>query len=1073
MSTPSSLTAKSSQSVQGAAVVQATSPLALQMIPSSHHHQGRHDEQIQLATTMRSLVLDQRHPIALEVSGTDQQRSLLIRARNADDLKHVETQLQARLFHASFVPLVGRDDPFHLLPGETVSVVELHAGQASYLPLQEFERMENGEDPILGILGALDALPSDLRAIAQLALVPAPPNWSHPYQRKALEHALEPERQHDRQKLASARGDTGAPSTFLLVLGALFLAGYFLFQRYPKMLPSWMPATVQMLLHGKWQLIWSGPHHLELEGIIGVLALLLALPLILRHLWSRLFQTPMYDMRNVAEKTSRLAYRVRLRLYVIGPGTIQSPKASRLQWLIAIGRTGWIGIHSIASLVFARQWRQAAEALLTPVVQIGKRLGRSRWLIGLCMGGMIGWFGLCRFVVLVRACQWQRAARIPFMLVVLLKKGSCLVGRSVSGALYNMLKQKSMCQWQNWRTARQEEVRRRQIIARLTAAYRQYHLANGNYFVPRRVRVRRARSWVNKGTWWKGVQHSRHMIDVETLGALWHVPADGALPELAHLAYRRSRSRLLPPGLQGAQQERRIGFSEHAGHRVPFGLPADCLQSHLLIGGKSGEGKSTFMKHLALRSIMLRSGLIVIDPHGDQAEQLLALVPPECLDDVVLIDLSDEYFACGLNPIDATMARGRDKAISDLIKILSHIWGTAWGSRMEIAFEYALRTLYEANKILCQQGKERQQYTLLDVMPILTEESFCHSLLEQIKDPFILRWWAIYYDPLSVQMQRDRIDPVLSKVAKFESTTARHIVGQSLCSVDFTACLEQKKIVLVKLAKGLIGEDVARILGATILGFLNIALEEQGKKEEAQRNHVPILIDEFQTLDGVDWGALAELRKYGATFCLATQSLEYLREKKILPVVLANVKQLAIFRMSAEDAWMLHRELDVDPEDIVNLESLTCYLKLVHQRQQQPTFSLKLSFPSEGEKEQAQLIRINCQQRYMRPIGDIDIEIFERLARQMSAVPSSEAKKKQKETKTQQKEDGHARQNGGSRGRKSQKKERTAQQETPRPKTDDHQVGEITNMNWKETVGSSEDSTGEEEQEEDLGDRAE
>ena len=124
---------RSNKKVQGKTVVveAAIAPLALHMIPSVHHHQGRDDEQVQLATTMRSLVLDQRHPIALEIAGTDQQRSLLIRARNPDDLKHVETQLQARLPHATFVPLVGRDDPFHLLPGETVSVIELHAGQAS------------------------------------------------------------------------------------------------------------------------------------------------------------------------------------------------------------------------------------------------------------------------------------------------------------------------------------------------------------------------------------------------------------------------------------------------------------------------------------------------------------------------------------------------------------------------------------------------------------------------------------------------------------------------------------------------------------------------------------------------------------------------------------------------------------------------------------------------------------------------------------------------------------------------------------------------------------------------------
>ena len=201
---------------------------------------------------------------------------MLIRARNSDDLCHVETQLHARLPHATLYPTVGHNDPFHLPPGETVSVVELHAGKHPIFPLQEFAPWNKGEDPILGILGALDALPSDLRAIAQIALVPASPTWSQPYQRKALEHALEPERQQDRQKQVASRSDAGAPSTVLLVMGALFLTGYFLFQYYPHLMPVWVPTTFQALLAGKWQQVLSGPHHLEVEGIIGALMLVLS-----------------------------------------------------------------------------------------------------------------------------------------------------------------------------------------------------------------------------------------------------------------------------------------------------------------------------------------------------------------------------------------------------------------------------------------------------------------------------------------------------------------------------------------------------------------------------------------------------------------------------------------------------------------------------------------------------------------------------------------------------------------------------------------------------------------------------
>jgi hypothetical protein len=739
MSTPSALAATASQGTRGKTVIDAASaPCVLQMIPSSH--QRRDQDQVQLVTTMRSLVLDQQHPSALEIAGTDQQRSLLIRARNHDDLCHVETQLHARLPHARFIPLINHNDPFRLSPGETVSVVELHAGQASYLPLQEFDHGHKREDPILGILGALDALPSDLRAIAQIALVPASATWSQPYQRKALEHALEPERQQDRQKQVASRGDAGAPSTMLLVMGALFLTGYFLFQYHPNLMPVWIPTTFQALLAGKWQQVLSGPHHLEVEEIIGALMLVLLIPLVLQRILKNLFRAPMYDMRTVAERTSRLAYQVRLRLYVIGPGVVTSPKTSvwhRLLILLhSIGRGVWITFYTSSSLILAGQWKRVIHTRLAPIVQGSKRIWQSRWGMGLCMAVIIGWFGFSRIVSLVRRGQWKQAIRaIGSIFWFLGKRGGTI--------LMVTLIQYMERRWQKWQEARYQQRRRSQILARLIAAYRQYHLASGNYFVPRRVRTRQARCWVSKGIWWKGIHHSRHLIDVEALAALWHAPADEVLPDIAHLAYHQSRSRLLPPSLEQAQREIPIGTSEHAGHVVPFGLPADCLESHMLIGGKSGEGKSTLMQHLALQSMLEKRGLILIDPHGDLAEQVLRLMPAERFDDVVFIDLSDESFACGINPLDAMMAHSRDKTISDLIKIFSSLW-TSWGSRMEIAFEYSLRTLYEANKRLCLQGKEAQQYTLLDIMALLTDESFCHALLEEIEDPFIRRWWASY-----------------------------------------------------------------------------------------------------------------------------------------------------------------------------------------------------------------------------------------------------------------------------------------------------------------------------------------
>ena len=160
-----------------------------------------------LAAAMHSLVLDERSPIALEIAGMSSQRCFLLRATTPEALEHALTQLRARYPQADMRPLAADEDPCVVHPGETASAVELKAGAASYLPLHMWDdRPQGRNDPLLGVLGALDALPQEMRVVSQLALVPAPANWSRHDQRKAVEHALEPERQQTQQQLAVQRG---------------------------------------------------------------------------------------------------------------------------------------------------------------------------------------------------------------------------------------------------------------------------------------------------------------------------------------------------------------------------------------------------------------------------------------------------------------------------------------------------------------------------------------------------------------------------------------------------------------------------------------------------------------------------------------------------------------------------------------------------------------------------------------------------------------------------------------------------------------------------------------------------
>jgi energy-coupling factor transporter ATP-binding protein EcfA2 len=473
------------------------------------------------------------------------------------------------------------------------------------------------------------------------------------------------------------------------------------------------------------------------------------------------------------------------------------------------------------------------------------------------------------------------------------------------------------------------------------------------------------------------------------------------LPDLALMDQQRMRTLLVPPTLaQASLSQHPLGISEHAGHRLSVGFPAECLHAHMLVVGKSGEGKSTGMEHLARAAMEQDGGMLLLDPHGDLVDHVLELIPSQRHDDVMIIDLADPLYSVGLNPLDVTIGRGRDKAISDLLKTLAHIWVGAWGSRMENAFEYALRTLYEANKYLVDHttGGAQSQYTLLDVMVVLTSESFCHALLQKVTDPYIHRWWNLYYDPLSLQMQRDRIDPVLSKVAKFESFIARRIVGQSTTTLHFAKAIAERKLMFFKLSKNRVGEDMARLLGATLLGLLNIALEEQGSVAQYQRRPLTILVDEFQVLEGVDWGSIAELRKYGATFFLATQSLDYLQagsimeHTSVLSTVMSNVKQYMIFHVSAHDAAILAPELGIELADLLNLDSFTCYTKLTYQNRRQPTFSLHLDLPPRGDRQQAQGLIERSRRHYGVPAALIDERLTTSLITAISAQPHDETK---------------------------------------------------------------------------------
>ena len=880
-----------------------------------------------LETAMQGLALDNRLSVALEVAATASSRHFLLRATSAMSLLHLVDQVQARYPQAIIRPLTQEDDPLVLPEGETVSAVELRAGAATYLPLRAFrerELLQEGADPLLGIMGVFNHLPSHMRVVTQLALIPASPTWSQPYRRKSVEHPLEQERMHVRRELSGAQAN--GPSTFQLVGMGLLVALLLLWWRFQRQLdtfvPSWLLQAGQSLLHGKTPQF--SPAHLTALAVGGMVALasLFFFAFVVLQIRNRLGTSPMYDMRLVDEKTARPAYRVRLRLFVF---TLPAVKASSQD-------------------------------------------------------------------------------------VVLLKRS--LQHFSRQHFTWSSLQDTYQGRRETARNKKQFRQEQRDVLDHLVAAYRQFHTASGGYFTPHHLsqaKIRRVlalrRGWfpMRRTGWASDLRRSTHLLSVADIASLWHLPQAQDLADLPYVERARARTALVPSELTLGKGWK-IGTSSHAGHCVPVFLPEECLRHNLLAVASTGKGKSTLFQHLAQAMCAQRAntdstvapGLAFIEPHGNVVHALCGLLPASERDNVVLVDLANTDYPVGINPLDM-VGKDRDKVVDNLITIAEHLWASSYGSRTENVLEYALKTLADANELLIQtdpyQGPDRQ-YTLLDVVPLLRAASFRHAVLEQVRDSLLKDWWQHYYEPMDAHQQREITSSVITKLSKFASSrVARRILGQPRSTIDLREVVRTGKLLLINTASGVVGSDLSELVGIVLLGLFEAVLAEQATLSPALRRRYLVLIDEFQVYRGANYqGMLAELRKYGGSFALATQSLAYLDrlERTLRATVLANIDHLFAFHMAGEDARLLHELDGVEEDDITNLDDFQCYVKLSLGGHRLPVFSLNLDAPPQSDEDLARLVRLRSQQRDARPAGVVDDMIRHIQARQRSAAPTKQ-----------------------------------------------------------------------------------
>ena len=304
---------------------------------------------------------------------------------------------------------------------------------------------------------------------------------------------------------------------------------------------------------------------------------------------------------------------------------------------------------------------------------------------------------------------------------------------------------------------------------------------------------------------------------------------------------------------------------------------------------------------------------------------------------------------------------------------------------MQSILEQTVKTLHEGNEH--PDTDEHRQYTLLDALPLLSVDAFRDAVLEKVSDPYILEWWARDFGKWRHEYKAEALAPVQTRLSYYASSKrARAIIGQPRSTIDMRRTILEGGILLVSTAQGVVGRDVAALVGASLLNLADAVIREQGSLPPDRRRGALVVVDEMQSMPGVDYESmLSELGKFGASFVLATQSLAKLDDLSptMRDTLLANVGCLAVFQVAGNDASQLVWELGKDrvsEDDIVSLPVHHCYVRATVGTERMPAFSMMVRKPDGGDAARADGIRA-ASSSYVTTEEEIAVQQAEALQR--------------------------------------------------------------------------------------------
>ncbi len=352
-------------------------------------------------------------------------------------------------------------------------------------------------------------------------------------------------------------------------------------------------------------------------------------------------------------------------------------------------------------------------------------------------------------------------------------------------------------------------------------------------------------------------------------------------------------------------------------HRVQFGTAsfrnetysvelstADRLR-HMYMIGKTGTGKSTVYQNMMLQDIRAGAGCCFVDPHGEAIDWLLAAIPPERLDDVVVVDPADTDWPIGLNLLEWKTEGEKDFLVAEAIHIFQKLFDPDQQGIVGPQFEHWMRNA--ALTVMARPGGG----TLLDIPRLFSDPAFERASRQYVTDKIVLAFWEQQMANTAQFHRSEMLNYFTSKFGRFMTNTLmRNCIGQRQSSISFPDILANNKIVLINLSKGKVGELNSYMLGLILMTKLHIAVMQRATLPPEERTPFYLFVDEFQNvMTDAFIGMLAEARKYGLAVHLTNQYIAQLTDE-IRDAVLGNAGTLVSFQIGANDVEVLLPEFE-------------------------------------------------------------------------------------------------------------------------------------------------------------------